>query len=389
MSLLHVDTVRRVAASALAANGWKPNVFTTHWDIAGRCERPVPVELHSRPEAQLGREFVYDGRDHGSRVIMDVKCRKCPKCLRLKAMNWRNRAVAEFRSAGRTWFGTITLSPHAHQASLERARYRMHQQGIDYETLPEMERWCLRYQEAARELTKYVKRLRKESGAKIRYLLVCEQHKNGLPHFHMLVHERAGTILHRTLKDQWKYGFTYWKLLTDAKACGYVTKYLNKSAVARVRASALYGHVNESENDENHLHDSRTKPVFSTWKPGPPKPPCFATAAQYAGVVGTEQMVKESENGISTSEPVQDAPSETSRLSRIGSEEKGRSPPTPGAASARSASVASGATATGSQAGEPQASSALTCPSIRARGGRPPGASPPAWRGGTCGGYNS
>lgn len=92
------------------------------------------------------------------------------------------------------------------------------------------------------EIGKFLKRVRKNTGAKLRYLLVAEPHKSGLPHFHMLIHQCDTHIPVRydDLKSQWRLGFSAWKL-TDYKSASYVCKYLSKSLRARVRASQAYG----------------------------------------------------------------------------------------------------------------------------------------------------
>lgn len=107
------------------------------------------------------------------------------------------------------------------------------------------EQFVQRHKTIARWLTLWVKRVRKNSGAPIRYLLVCEAHKSGLPHYHMLLHERSPElqVRKRMLQAEWQaYGFTNCKLVEqDQHAARYVSKYLAKSALARVRASVRYG----------------------------------------------------------------------------------------------------------------------------------------------------
>ena len=93
----------------------------------------------------------------------------------------------------------------------------------------------------SRDVTLFLKRVRKNSGAAFRYLVVGEAHKSGVPHYHVLVHEASRVqIPHRLLKDAWQAGFSDFKL-ADAKAAGYVAKYISKDVAARVRASAHYG----------------------------------------------------------------------------------------------------------------------------------------------------
>lgn len=156
-------------------------------------------------------------------------------------MLWRSRAERETRAALRTWFGTLTLSPAAHQTMVSKARARLGAQGVDFDALPYGEQFRERHREISREITKYLKRVRKESG-ELRFLMVAEHHKSGLPHYHLLVHERdALGVKHRTLSTQWKLGFEKWRLLTDLREASYLCKYLAKATVARVRASGAYG----------------------------------------------------------------------------------------------------------------------------------------------------
>lgn len=92
-----------------------------------------------------------------------------------------------------------------------------------------------------RDVALAMKRLRKSARGHIRFLLVSERHKSGVPHFHMLVHERVpNAVTHRLLKDAWRQGFSDFKL-ADPVSPGYVAKYISKDATALVRASLHYG----------------------------------------------------------------------------------------------------------------------------------------------------
>ena len=71
-------------------------------------------------------------------------------------------------------------------------------------------------------------------------LQVVEAHKSGLPHVHLLVHDKGDTT-YRRLTDTWPLGFAHAKLVEGTAASRYVAKYLAKSALARVRASQGYG----------------------------------------------------------------------------------------------------------------------------------------------------
>lgn len=142
---------------------------------------------------------------------------------------------------GRTWFGTLTLHP------LERARVEMRAR-----TAVGEEKWLELSQEqrtaalataAGPLVTRYLKRVRAQSGAALRYMLVSEAHEDGTPHFHLLVHEQGGTVVrHAILSRQWVHGYSNWKLVDSAgPAASYVCKYLSKSPLTRVRASVGYG----------------------------------------------------------------------------------------------------------------------------------------------------
>lgn len=210
------------------------------WDISGRCEGNVIIDIDSRwVEDDKAMPFVPEG-DRAVREVayfMDLKvpCRRCSACLRARAREWRIRGATEIRRSARTWFGTFTLRPEAHYHMLARAR-------LPKDVHPEDE-FIARHREISKEFTKYWKRVRKYSGASIRYLLVAERHKSGLPHYHALIHEvtEVDRVTHALLTAQWPFGFTRFKLVDTAQHASYVAKYLSKDAVARVRASQRYG----------------------------------------------------------------------------------------------------------------------------------------------------
>src|SRR5574337_324618 len=97
--------------------------------------------------------------------------------------------------------------------------------------------------ENGREFTLYFKRLRKNTGVKLRYLLVAESHKSGLPHYHALIHEVSalGSVKKAELEGTWPWGYTQFRLVETTRIAGYVTKYIAKSIDARIRASINYG----------------------------------------------------------------------------------------------------------------------------------------------------
>lgn len=122
-----------------------------------------------------------------------------------------------------------------------------------------------RHEEISKEITRYLKRVRKESGS-FRYLIVCEAHKSGMPHYHGLIHEHGNRVRWDALHDQWTLGISEivlvkdgdlykevywehgkrkWRWTAEPLAAGqiarYCAKYLSKSVLARVRASQAYG----------------------------------------------------------------------------------------------------------------------------------------------------
>ena len=115
--------------------------------------------------------------------------------------------------------------------------------------------------EVGREVTRYLKRVRKESGARVRYLLVAERHKSGQPHLHIMVHEadQERPVRYATLANQWKLGFVHFKLAQDTKTAAYVCKYISKALLARVRASLRYGLGEEERTTVHSEPDGRTR----------------------------------------------------------------------------------------------------------------------------------
>lgn len=273
----HLDAWKQVAARAYASGAEVLNpggpghgITRLRWDVAGRCKSPVYREyLGSEPErvsdARMamfalgyGDVRVYR-REHDRKVYrrgpphvieLNVRCRRCEDCLAARARLWRMRAQAEIQSSARTWFGTLTLSPSEHFKVLSALRLRMAESGADFDTLDEADQFRARVRAIGAEITRWLKRVRKESGAKLRYCLVVERHKSGLPHWHVLIHEVEGSVRERTLRKQWHLGFSMFKLVAQdekQRAANYVAKYLSKSLLSKVRASKAYGTTNHNE----------------------------------------------------------------------------------------------------------------------------------------------
>lgn len=174
---------------------------------------------------------------------VQVRCRKCETCIAHRRRHWTARAIAETRASQRTWFGTLTLRPD--RATW--ARYAAHSiaQQRGYAPHQVTEALLFRYSVEAitPELTRWLKRLRKASSARLRYLLVAEPHKSGTPHWHVLIHEHEGAATKRALDASWRFGFSQWRLVDvdNPRAAGYVCKYISKSLDVKIRASMRYG----------------------------------------------------------------------------------------------------------------------------------------------------
>lgn len=264
---MHHDNLQRLIARGIGNGMERLSAMRWRWDISGDCRSGYSRLLYARPEGgRRGRTIVWrntiwgrrlrwvekPGERHvtvapGSPIPYELeivtRCRRCDRCRRARSSLWRMRAKQEIALSTRTWFGTATLKPAMQMLYLNRARHVSARQGIDFDALDPDERFRENVRAISPDVTKYLKRVRKNSGAPIRYLWVAERHKSGLPHFHMLVHEmsEALPVRHSVLTEAWWLGFTRFKLIEGTQAAGYVSKYLSKDACARVRASLHYG----------------------------------------------------------------------------------------------------------------------------------------------------
>lgn len=264
---MHHDNLQRLIARGIGNGMERISVMRWKWDISGDCRSGYSRLLFARPEGgRRGRTIKWTNTIWGRRLRwvekpaerhitvkpgspvpyeleIITRCRKCDRCRRARSSLWRMRAKQEISTAKRTWFGTATLRPAMQMLYLNRARQEMARHGIDFDALDEEEQFRERVRAISPDITKFIKRVRKNSGAPLRYLWVAERHKSGAPHFHMLVHEmdEASPVRYNVLTSAWWLGFTRFKLIEDTKAAGYVSKYLSKDACARVRASLHYG----------------------------------------------------------------------------------------------------------------------------------------------------
>jgi len=277
-----------MAARALRCGGIRKGATLIEWDISGKCTSPYYTSYYGRPSAEWGDNHLlrgtprklYDTWDpvHGAgvgihpqvidryvtitkhgpipmEVVIFTPCHKCEKCLKHRAALWTARAIQESKDSVRTWFSTMTLRPDVAHLALMHARAKEAQQGVDFDTLRPPEQFRLWVAQISPEITKFLKRVRENSqcyGA-LRYLLVVEAHKSGVPHFHALFHELDPDkpVRHKVLSKAWNLGFSNHKLVPDKltieedgriiRPAQYVCSYLNKSSSARVRASERYG----------------------------------------------------------------------------------------------------------------------------------------------------
>lgn len=287
------EGLRGLIAHALASGARKTGSCTFEWCIAGNCERPYWRELHARPNRALSRassltimRFGHDpafwrkGRLEQATSIpggryskpthlalrMEVRCRKCPPCLRLRQLGWADRAWSEYqehKQAGhRTWKLTLTFDADARTRLRAVAQHRSSKAGKDFEALSPDQQFAELQAAAGPEITRFLKRLRKRCGA-VRYLACGEQHQDGFPHFHLLLHEcepggitdslfygrswdREKKRMVRERPPLWLCGSVQKLKLVDEgpderKQVTYAAKYLSKSSGARVRASLGYG----------------------------------------------------------------------------------------------------------------------------------------------------
>lgn len=229
----------RLYVAAYEAGAERTSIVGQLWNLAGRCSNPYRVELGGRPEGLLGQR---DADVYPEYLMIDTRCRRCPACLRFRSWVWRSRAEIETRLAPRSWFGTLTLSPEAQYKHGLRAAQAAARNGDDFEELEPEAQFRLRHNSISKEVTKYLKRIRERSGAVLRYFLVAEAHKSGLPHYHLMLHEVFidRPVRKALLERQWREGYASYKL-ADTATASYVAKYLSKSNMARVRASIRYG----------------------------------------------------------------------------------------------------------------------------------------------------
>jgi hypothetical protein len=73
------------------------------------------------------------------------------------------------------------------------------------------------------EITKMWKRLRKK-GARFRYLIVCELHKDRTPHFHVNLYEDGAKVTWRQLSAEWPHGHSQFALVRSERNAAYAAQ---------------------------------------------------------------------------------------------------------------------------------------------------------------------
>lgn len=255
---LHLDRARRLAARALEAGATRVNLTTIRWDISGGCEAPIRWVYAGRP-AEEGTKYVTvgPGKPAPFYVEIDRPCRRCGHCKKVRANQWTYRAVQEVRAASRTWFCTFTLNPENQLRLTAAARRKCSKSGYDFDGASDAERYSIRCKLLGYEVTKYLKRLRKQSRARFKYLVAFEMHDSEetseeyrqKPHVHMLLHEpdEENVVRKKLIQGQWAFGYSTAKLTADdLSPAFYISKYISKALLVRVRASQGYGKGTEA-----------------------------------------------------------------------------------------------------------------------------------------------
>lgn len=261
-------TVRRSAADVRAASAvalQRGGVIVPHpfhpdarqhiaESLKGWCERPLALRQEGDGHFQFAPD--YKGRVYqpGRTLEQFVACRKCQGCRRWKRAMWSGRAALEFAQSHRTWLGTLTFAPDERYRVITTVRQRMSAEGGDFDALGPNDQFRELVGELWPYMRNFIKRLRRGTAGQValefRYLVAVEPHKDGFPHFHVLLHEQQlhPGIGRRQLEAEWrdaqtgvKLGHAKFKLVHDVAGARYAAKYLGKYEVDRVKASQHYG----------------------------------------------------------------------------------------------------------------------------------------------------
>lgn len=230
MATVGNEAFRRVlAVNAKGIQRTGERIF--HSALRPWCDNPVPRSLFARGS----KDVIFET---GTPYHLDiwVPCRKCEKCLAYRRMDWMARIKSEMAAAEKNWFVTLTFRPTA--------REELFMEKDDNDQLRLLDA-ASRNSRALAEVSMFIKRLRAglassdAKEARLRFFAVTEQHRDGFPHIHLVLHCGKDYRQAAILGGKWKWGFASAKLV-DGEAARYLTKYLTKE-YTRVRASLNYG----------------------------------------------------------------------------------------------------------------------------------------------------
>lgn len=244
----HAALWRLIADKAIPSGARQIELTSYEWDVGAYCDDPQSITHHCRTDDQLDRQQKWRVNPGSLTLHMTgLPCRKCARCMYVRARKWRERAERENAFWPRTWFCTFTFRPEVHHAMLMSALAEKNRSGWKDTDFSETDENRVRLEEVGRQMTRFLKRVRKPlSGEKpvgLRYLWVTELHKSGLPHAHALLHESGGPLTYRRITSRWHLGFCNASLIDNGKSgAKYVAKYISKGAEGtRIRASLNYG----------------------------------------------------------------------------------------------------------------------------------------------------
>lgn len=235
------------------------------WDVGAYCLQPINRSLHARgyQKGEMRKSKWAHKPGSLSVHLTGLPCRKCTRCLYVRASMWRDRIFDEIHRYERTWFVTLTLNPAWQQkVFMDEMKIRNSSGWLDTDFDQQGSEWALRSSGASKLVTNWLKRVRKpqkgEEAVGLRYVAVTERHKTGLPHLHLLMHEVSGNLTYRRICDRWTHGFADASLVRDPKKAGwYVAKYVTKDSLTRMRSSQHYGKLpNNRASELLELYDA-------------------------------------------------------------------------------------------------------------------------------------
>lgn len=255
------DVLKNSVFHAWTADNQRISDTTFRRKLAGDCINPKYIEIVGRdePPSMSAKMVVVTSKNATAVQEYFVRCRKCMNCRRAKMKLWQARAIEESTRSLFNWFITLTFAPKWRTEVEYKASLALERRGYKQPYTNKV--WCDQLARVAGcEVTKFLKRVRKNNPSTyIRYILVTEFHKDGFPHFHMIIHENKGHITKENIQGQWTVGFSNCKSMNDLKRIFYITKYVGKDLTTRVRASINYGREIIIRNDDELTPNGQCK----------------------------------------------------------------------------------------------------------------------------------